>query len=845
MATKIRQLKIKGTTYDFALPNNQVDNLLIGDATSAPAQAIVGGGADKSVISGLLGSTASSLFTVKIPTATKPNSISLGSSTEVISTGGNAIGVMNFSGARGYYYRTIDFTNKTITLSTSRSSQKWSPSSTFDWAVGDTISFVNDHKYPACCKITAIKTNVITVDSLPFTSADEIVSYSVLKELTYAPDDFTIFACYQKVEAEVSLLEKSFTRWYCRSGDVELGWAATTFGVENLATGSGSFTSGWNNWAAGDFASVSGRDNTAGYATLVSGRANKVATECAFASGAENIVTAKWTITAGKGNEVKSPYAAALGYSNIAKGNASLSAGYDNETNGIGAAAIGYQSKATGQGAFAAGYNAQAAASGAIALGYNARANSANSIAIGIGTASRSQAIAIGLGSIASYDQATAIAGGNASNQYAVAIGDNSSASGLRSFAAAAGKAGGEASTAFGGGSTTAAESFAVGSGNIASGQRSAIFGVKGDEHIASGTGSMAIGNSTVAAGYCSFVAGNNNVSRSNYSAVFGRHNRTSYQNTFVCGSGNKDVNALFIVGNSSAANPTGQTGKANEADPRTGTPSNAFEVYADKAKVNVAFYDKNNEEMYSSKFALSGHTHTAYVPVSRKINNKALITDLSLSYDDVGAASSNHNHDTKYVLKTGDKGLTGWHEWHIDVTGATDGTTAYHTEINGDRFYLNQAANTVAVGGKLNDTYSWYIRPSGEIKASNIMTTGFRLIGDIEQSFYSLAANDASIYGGNAMFPGNATGILILKGETTIASQWQNNWTMYGFVLNGYLTLFPTTLSSLHILHSKPTPNPDITQLTFWVQDGTSGASTSGTTMIDTCRFIPFDISY
>lgn len=41
--------------------------------------------------------------------------------------------------------------------------------------------------------------------------------------------------------------------------------------------------------------------------------------------------------------------------------------------------------------------------------------------------------------------------------------------------------------------------------------------------------------------------------------------------------------------------------------------------------------------------------TITRLVPTSRKINNKSLTSDITLTASDVGAAASDHNHDTRY----------------------------------------------------------------------------------------------------------------------------------------------------------------------------------------------------
>lgn len=44
--------------------------------------------------------------------------------------------------------------------------------------------------------------------------------------------------------------------------------------------------------------------------------------------------------------------------------------------------------------------------------------------------------------------------------------------------------------------------------------------------------------------------------------------------------------------------------------------------------------------------------TITGLVPTSRKINNKSLTSDITLNASDVGAAASDHNHDTRYYTQ-------------------------------------------------------------------------------------------------------------------------------------------------------------------------------------------------
>lgn len=68
----------------------------------------------------------------------------------------------------------------------------------------------------------------------------------------------------------------------------------------------------------------------------------------------------------------------------------------------------------------------------------------------------------------------------------------------------------------------------------------------------------------------------------------------------------------------------------------------------------NVVFSYDNSTIMANVDLDLSG-----YVPTSRKINNKALISDITLTYSDIGAASSSHTH-SNYVTIDTDQNITG-----------------------------------------------------------------------------------------------------------------------------------------------------------------------------------------
>ena len=470
-------------------------SVVIGEGNAAGSYSISGGSTNKDAISGIIGELASTSVSVSAPKSLGAGSLSLGAGTEAISAGSNAIGVMNVSGVKGYYWESVgtltselnsrwgfdaDLIGKPyLVLSNSRTIVQTNylaagsfqedidansltiidnnNDGKFDWKIGDTISLVNgSNKYAAVSTIRAIDTKevsytakcglsnksdvtktgtrvVIIVDSLPFSDRGSVT-------LT-TPDDFTIFACYQK--EEVNYLNKIVNkRWYPRPGIIELGWAGTTFGIENLTTGSGSIATGWNNWSAGDFGFTSGRDNISGYAAQATGSGTKATGDYSSAEGRLTEATGLAAHVEGMGSKAIGDYSHAGGVESEAHGPASSATNY--KTRAVGqyavatgafsgalseaATAFGRECIAGGEGAYdgtsktwnitatetgkysiAGGYKSKADGEGAIALGKNSTASGANSLAMVGGHATCEGAIAIG----GKADELGAIAIGN------------------------------------------------------------------------------------------------------------------------------------------------------------------------------------------------------------------------------------------------------------------------------------------------------------------------------------------------------------------------------------------------------------------------------------------------
>lgn len=341
-------ITIDGTEIGTKLvtPGTGANSLEVQNGQATGDYAVAIGSNDKSAITPIIGSNFAGLISVDNPKASETGSIALGGGAEATTAGAIAMGSLNRVGVTGFYWSNIVFNENgsaTITLSTSQDSAAWDGNPTINWEAksdgilglgayeGDTICIVNNKKYPLCAKITKVDktSHKITVDSLPFSE--------ISVPDTKLPDDYTIFACYQKT---VALTHK---RWYPRSGSVSIGWASSAFGIENLISGSAGFAAGLNNWQAGDFGATFGRENVTGYASFTAGQNNKNNGNTSIVVG--NNVTVKRNCinnaAFGKDHNLQHDAGFAAGSTHIIKDYAGVALGSSHEINAYASAGIG------------------------------------------------------------------------------------------------------------------------------------------------------------------------------------------------------------------------------------------------------------------------------------------------------------------------------------------------------------------------------------------------------------------------------------------------------------------------------------------------------------------------
>ena len=258
---------------------NQALQLNAGVATGD--YSFAGGSNDKEIVSQIVGSTLAESMITEAPLAEGNESIAFGINSEAKTTSSLAMGPLNRSGIKGLYYTSIvvDENKKTTAFQLSEKrgiSEGILLANKYGWEKGDIVSFVNGKQYPYFGEIDEINGNIITIKN----TISSIKEYSATSEKYYLPDDFTIFACYKKEVAKVTVpiigtVIAENHRWYPRNGKIELGWAAVSFGIENLSSGTASFSNGYNNWSVGDYSFTEGRENIAGYSAHAEGTLTK------------------------------------------------------------------------------------------------------------------------------------------------------------------------------------------------------------------------------------------------------------------------------------------------------------------------------------------------------------------------------------------------------------------------------------------------------------------------------------------------------------------------------------------------------------------------------------------
>ena len=452
----------------------------------------------------------------------------LGKDNTVLSESSVAFGEGNTVGLLGYYWSNIDFSTKTITLSTVQGEEVWSNDTVVTWTAGDVVSIVNNTKYECCAKIVSIDGNAITLDSLPFYRVDDPDDFSF--------DDRGIFVPDKPTEGIVDLGKQSAA---IGLGNKASNWCAVAVGRENVAQGQYSFVAGRGNVGKAYAGYIEGLYNTQENTALYS-----------HVEGLQNTVRGKVSHAEGAGNETNGDYAHAEGYHTKAGESAAHAEGNATQATGPAAHAEGNGTKATVKHAHAEGDRTEATEWAAHAEGIGSKATGWAAHAEGNATQAGAKAHAEGVSSIASAEAAHAegsstkasALGAHSEGRETVASDEGAHAEGFKSKASmlythAEGRqteASGE--NAHAEGRETVASAREAHAEGFQTKARAAYAHAEGCMTTADGGGSHAQGGATKALGEYSSAEGGWTIAREQCQSVAGKYNAD-------------DPNALYIVG--------------------------------------------------------------------------------------------------------------------------------------------------------------------------------------------------------------------------------------------------------------------------------------------------------
>lgn len=302
-----------------------------------------------------------------------------------ISQNTSSFGSKNLTGLKGYYYSTIDFTTKIITLATAH--VEGIELNSCDYEVGNYLNIVNDVKYDNCCQITSINGGKITVDNLPFSS---IVS---------GDTDVEAYTISSPDNPEIGL--------------VDLGFSSVSFGDNNKSINGYAFSSGRLNTNIGQYSFTSGYRNKAGYGTLVSGRDNSWTGQAGACFGEKNLGNSNKGFTAGyNNNHGDNNYTFSIGSNNTLNATQEWSIGSNNTLNGAYNISVGTNNISANRNVINIGYGNNANSEGnatsdsTISIGSNNTVTRKHSFAAGRSISLNhyaSTGLGIGLTSTASY----------------------------------------------------------------------------------------------------------------------------------------------------------------------------------------------------------------------------------------------------------------------------------------------------------------------------------------------------------------------------------------------------------------------------------------------------------
>ena len=185
MADKIvKQIKVEETIYDIGGSLYNLDegdfekkSLVLNEGEASGISSIAGGTTNKKLVTDIVGEAVDDYIDIEPSKANASMTIAYGAGNVANASASNAFGIKNQAGVKGYYIWDIDFSTKTITLSTNQrksrlpiiGTSRKSPNSSIlsGWKKGDYISSLL-----ATIQSVNASNGTIVVDNIPYSEID-------------------------------------------------------------------------------------------------------------------------------------------------------------------------------------------------------------------------------------------------------------------------------------------------------------------------------------------------------------------------------------------------------------------------------------------------------------------------------------------------------------------------------------------------------------------------------------------------------------------------------------------------------------------------------------------------
>lgn len=206
-------------------------------------------------------------------------------------------------------------------------------------------------------------------------------------------------------------------------------------------------------------------------------------------------------------------------------------------------------------------------------------------------------------------------------------------------------------------------------------------------------------------------------------------------------------------------------------------------------------------EQMYVNGNLVTPNEDGEHVPTSRKINNKPLSDDITLTAGDVGAAASSHTHDDRYYTeneidtKLGGKANSS-HGNHVPTTESANNARFLR---NDNTWQTVTAGNIGAAPSSHSHNYAGSSSAGGAATSANKLNTN---AGDANTPVYFSNGVPVACTGGGSV------GAYISESKYNSDGSWYRKWSDGWIEQGGYFISKVTSYMEDVVTYLKPFKN-------------------------------------